>query len=117
MRTSGKKINPSLKNQIIKSLALVLVGFENINDADKFLRDFFTDSELETFSKRLAIAYWLKKKRSYNNIRDNLKVSSATVAFIQSMMKKSGFQKAIKELEADEWANQWVKKIKSFVGD
>ena len=115
MRTSGQKINPSLKNQIIKSLAKVLVGFKNINDADKFLRDFFTESELETFSKRLAIAYWLKKGRSYTNIHDNLKVSSATVAAVQSMMEKTSFQRALKELEADEWASLWEKRIKKII--
>ena len=115
MRTSGQKINASLKNQIIKSLAKVLVAFKKINDADKFLRDFFTESELETFSKRLAIAYWLKKGRSYTNIRDNLKVSSATVAAVQSMMEKTSFQRALKELEADEWASLWEKRIKKII--
>lgn len=115
MRTSSQKINASLKNQIIKSLAKVAAGFKNINNADKFLRDFFTESELETFSKRLAIAYWLKKGRSYTNIRDNLKVSSATVAVVQSMMEKASFQKALKELEADEWANLWEKRIKKII--
>lgn len=115
MRTSSQKINPSLKNQIIKTLAKAVSGYKNIKDADKFLRDFYTDSELETFSKRLAIAYWLKKGRSYTNIRDNLKVSSATIAFVQSMMKKPGFQRAVKELEAEEWANQWTEKIKRIV--
>lgn len=115
MRTSSQKINASLKNQIIKSLAKVLAGFKNIAEADKFLRDFFTESELETFSKRLAIAYWLKKGRSYSNISNNLKVSSATVAFVQSIIKRGGFQKALKELEADEWANRWETKIRKFI--
>lgn len=80
-----------------------------------FLTDFFNESENEAFSKRLAIAYWLKKGRSYNNIKENLKVSSATIASVQSAMSKPGFKLAIKKIEAEEWANQWTEKIKKFV--
>ena len=116
MRTSKKKISSSLKNQIIKSLAQVIADFKSIQEADKFLRDFFTDAEIETFSKRLAVAYWLRKGRSYTNIRDNLKVSSATIATVQESLNRSGFKNALKSLEAEEWANQWSKRIKDFVG-
>ena len=67
-------------------------------------------------AKRLAIAYWLKKGRSYQNIKNNLKVSSATIASVQSQMENPGFQLALKKIEADEWASNWSKKIKGFVG-
>jgi len=115
MRTSDKKINASLKNQIIKSLAQVIADFKSIQEADNFLRDFFTDTEIETFSKRLAVAYWLKKGRSYLNIRDNLKVSSATIATVRESLNRSGFKKALKSLEAEEWANQWAERIRGII--
>ena len=85
------------------------------DEAKKFLTDFFNESEYEAFAKRLAIAYWLKKGRSYNNIKENLKVSSATIATIQSGLEKPGFKLALKKIEAEEWANQWAKKIKKFI--
>ncbi len=69
----------------------------------------------EVLAKRLAIAYWLKKGRSYNNIKNNLKVSSATIASVQSKTDNPGFQMALKNLEAEEWANVWEKKIKKFI--
>ena len=115
MRISEHKIHTSLKNQIVKSLAQTLVDLKNQNEAEQFLKDFLNDSELETFAKRLAVSYWLKKGRSYSNIKENLKVSSATVATIQNLMGKSGFKLALKNLEADEWANVWSEKIKKFV--
>ena len=115
MRTSGKKINVSLKNQIIKSLAQVIADFKSTQEADNFLRDFFTESEIETFSKRLAIAYWLIKGRSYSNIHDNLKVSSATIATVQESLNRPGFKKALKSLEAEEWANQWAERIRKVI--
>jgi uncharacterized protein YerC len=115
MRTSEKVLNPSLKKQIEAVFVQTITDFKDITETKTFLNDFFNDSENETFTKRLAIAYWLKKGRSYNNIKENLKVSSATIASVQSMMSLSGFKLALKKIEAEEWANQWAKKIKKFV--
>lgn len=123
MRTSQQKLNPSLKRQISKTLAQTIADLKTFEESEKFLNDFLTPSEYDTFSKRLAVSYWLKKGRSYTNIRRNLKVSTATIASVQAMMKKPGFKLAIKLLEAEEWANQWASKIqkarlgvKKFVG-
>lgn len=116
MRTSEEKINPSLKNQIVKTLAQSIGDLKSFDEANTFLEDFLTESELESLSKRLAIAYWLRKGRSYSNIKTNLKVSSATVASIQSKSRSEGFQLALRNLEAEEWANLWSKRIKNFVG-
>jgi len=116
MRISKNIINPTLKNRLIKTLAQLLVDFKKPEEAEIFLHDFFNDSELETYAKRLSVAYWLKKKRSYTNIMQNLKVSSATIATIEKLLKKEGFKLAIKDLEAEEWANVWAEKIQKFVG-
>lgn len=115
MRISDRKLNPSLQNQIIKTLAQLIVDLKDNNEADTFLEDFFNKAELETYAKRLAVAYWLKKERSYTNIKENLKVSSATIATVEKLMKKPGFLLAIKKIEAEEWANVWAEKIQKFV--
>ena len=116
MRTSNKKLNPSLKKQIIEIFNQTVADLRDMSEANKFLSDFLNESEYEAFAKRLAIAYWLKKGRSYNNIKNNLKVSSATIASVQSEMEKPGIQLALKKIEAEEWANQWAEKIKNIVG-
>ncbi|KKU22572.1 MAG: TrpR-related protein YerC/YecD [Candidatus Woesebacteria bacterium GW2011_GWC2_47_16] len=115
MRVSEEKLHPSLKNQIIKTLAQTLVDLKDLEEAETFLKSFFNESELETFAKRLSIAYWLKKGRSYTNIKQNLKVSSATIASTQSLLNKTGVLLAIKKIEAEEWASVWAEKIKKFV--
>lgn len=115
MRTSEKILNPSLKKEILRTFCQTLADLKDPQEADIFLKDFLTDSEYEAFAKRLAIAYWLKKGRSYNNIKDNLKVSSATIASVQQVMDKEGFKLGVKKMEAEEWANQWAEKIKKFV--
>jgi len=114
MRVSEKAINPSLKKEINKLLAQTIADIRDPKEAVHFLRDFFNDSEAEVFAKRLAIAYWLKKGRSYNNIKNNLKVSSATVATVQSLISTPGFKTALKKVEAEEWANVWAEKIKKL---
>lgn len=91
------------------------MDLKDIDEAYTFLQDFFNESELETFAKRLSIAYWLKKGRSYTNIKQNLKVSSATIASVQNLLDKTGVALALKKLEAEEWANVWAEKIKQFV--
>ena len=114
MRTSDKKVNPSLKNQIETVFAQTIADLRDLREATAFLKDFFNETELEAFAKRLAIAYWLAKGRSYNNIKENLKVSSATIATVQAMMEREGFKLALKKIEAEEWANVWAEKIKKF---
>ncbi len=115
MRVSNRKLNPSLKRQIVSTFEQTLIDLKDNKELRTFLEDFLTESEREAFAKRLAVAYWLKKGRSYNNIKNNLKVSSATIATVQSMLGSEGFQLALKKIEAEEWANQWTEKIKKFV--
>ena len=115
MRISSQKIHPILKTQIIRTLAQTLADLKEPKEVELFLNDFFNDSELETFAKRLAVAYWLRKGRSYTNIKDNLKVSSATIAVIQGISKSPGMSLALKQMEAEEWANVWSEKIKKFI--
>jgi TrpR-related protein YerC/YecD len=111
MRTSKDKLNAVLLNQITKTFAQVISDLKDEKEAYQFLKDFFNESELTVFSKRLAVSYYLHKKRSYENIRNNLKVSSATIAEVSSKMKSKGYNLALKKIEAEEWANIWSEKI------
>lgn len=115
MRVSQKSVNTLLKKQIENMFIQLICDIKNTKEAENILRDFLNLSEFEALSKRLAVAYWLKKRRSYKNIRDNLKVSSATISTISEMMKRKGFQNALKKVEAEEWANVWAEKIKKII--
>lgn len=115
MRISEKKVNTILKNQITKTFSQTIADLKDSKEVNIFLSSFFTESELETYAKRLAVAYWLKKGRSYSNIKENLKVSSATIATVQDMMTKPGFVLALRKMEAEEWANQWAEKIQKVL--
>ena len=115
MRISNKKVNDALNKQISEMFVQAISDLRDLNETKTFLKDFFNETEYEAFMKRMAIAYWLKKGRSYNNIKDNLKVSSATIATVQTMMEKPGIKLMLKKAEAEEWANKWAERIKKFV--
>jgi len=113
MRASHIKLNPILKKEIINTFISTIHDMKNEKDLETFFKDFFNQIELETYAKRLAVAYWLKKKRSYQNIKNNLNVSSATIASVNNQLFTKGIKIAINIMEADEWANKWAKRINS----
>ena len=71
-----------------------------------------------SFHQRTSIINEIKLLREYvKEIKETLKVSSATIANIDKMMTKNsdGFTLAFKKIEAEKWASQTVKKISQFV--
>ncbi len=116
MRTSDLPLDPDLREEISTLLPQLLTDIHSEHDMETFLSDFFTIKEIEVFSKRLAIIYWLKRKRSYKEIKDQIKVSSATIASMQDHIAKPGIEIAWKVLEANEWAEKISTRIKRIVG-
>jgi len=116
MRLSKKRFNPNLKKQIHQLLFQALADFHTPQEIEKFLKDFLTKTEMDILAKRLAVAYYLNKGRSYQNIKTNLAVSSATISSIAEKVKKgNGWETALKKIKADEWAGEWAKKIGKMV--
>lgn len=115
MRVSKNKVNKSLENELFATLHQAVADLKSPREVQAFFEAFLSNAEYTTLAKRLAVAYWLDKKRSYGNIHQNLKVSSATIATIQNLMKESGVRITLQKIKAEEWANVWTKKIKQFV--
>jgi uncharacterized protein YerC len=105
-------MNPSLKRQLLRTFVQMVDDLKDKKEIETFLKDFFNDEELEKYVKRLAIAYWLKKGRDEQNISENLKATADEIAMAKKSLKKEGVKLALKKIEAEEWANQWSKKIK-----
>lgn len=116
MQLSKKKINPRIEKQIFNIFYKVVADIRNPQEAKAFLENILTRAELEALTKRLAVALFLEKGRSYDNIKNTLKVSSATVATVAEQMKKGkGLDIALKKVRAEEWANRWTKKISKLM--
>ena len=107
-------MNPTLKKEIVKTFFQTLTDLKDQCKLEIFIRDFLTEEEMNQLTKRLAIIYWLRKKRDEENIAENLKVTKKEITEAIKLMEKDGIKAAIKNLEAEEWANVWAEKIKKF---
>ena len=114
MQISKQKVNKILDKQLQQMWYQMVADIKNPQEAREIFSDLLSETELTTVIKRLATGYWLTKKRSYEVIRDNLKVSSASIATIQKDLKNPGWQVAIKKVLAEEWATKWEEKIKKL---
>ena len=93
----------------------LIADVKTIEEAQKVMDALLSETELTAITKRLAVGYWLTKKRSYENIKENIKVSSATIAAIGQELKKSGWKLALQKVTAEEWATQMEEKIKNVL--
>lgn len=104
-----------LQKEITNTFFQTLEDIKNKEDLAIFFGDFFTKKEFEIFTKRLAIAYWLKKKRDYENIKTNLQVTTKEIDEVKNKLDSKGYKLALKKMEAEEWANVWSEKIKKII--
>ena len=115
MQVSRRRVSPVLEKQLNKMWYQLITDTKNVEDAEKIFSDLLSETEQEAVIKRLGVAYWLTKKRSYENIKENLKVSSATIAVIAQELKKSGWRLTMEKVMSEEWATSWEQKIKQRI--
>lgn len=111
MQLSPRKLNKNIEKQIFGLLYQVVNDLKSEEEVTTMINDILSETEKLAVAKRLAIAMFLDKGRSYENIRETLKVSSATIASVQEMLGNPGFQLALRKVKAEEWAEQWSEKI------
>ena len=117
MQVSKREINKTIEQGIFNIFFQVISDLKNPQEVSAFFEDILGRAELTALAKRLAIAHYLDKGRSYQNIKNTLKVSSATIASVDKMMENSpGFRLALKKIEADQWAGKWAGKIEGLFG-
>lgn len=117
MQLSKQEIDPNLEIHIQNTFYQVVSDFKDIQEVKEFLKDLLTEAELTAIAKRLAIAKQLQDGKSYDSIRHELKVSSATIATIQDRLNSNtGLKIALSKIDADQWAGYWVNKLMSFFG-
>ena len=116
MQVSRKKLNKNIKIQINEIFNQVITDIKTPTEANDFFSGLLTDTEKQALVKRLAIAIFLDKGRSYENIKNILKVSSATIATVNEHLGDPGVQMALRKIKAEDWANAWTDKITNLVG-
>ena len=116
MQVSKQKLNKTIEKQIYNIFYQLIADVKSTGEAETIFSDLLSDTEKQVLTKRLAIAIFLDKGRSYENIKNTLKVSSATIASVQEQMGDPGIQQALQKVKAEEWADEWAGKISSFMG-
>lgn len=65
MQSSSKKLNRTIERQIVKMLHQLLIDIKDEKEMKAVLSDLLTETERMAMAKRLAIALYLDKGRSY----------------------------------------------------
>jgi uncharacterized protein YerC len=111
MQQSQKPLNKNIENQLEKMFCGLLSETDSPEKIKIFFDDLLTEGERMAVLKRMGIAIYLDKKRSYEDIKNNIKVSSATIASVSEKMGNEGWQEMIKMIKAEEWASEWSDKL------
>lgn len=111
MKISEEKLNRNLQKQVFRVFYQTIADLKTPEEVEIFFKDFVSLQARTALAKKLAVAVYLDKKRSYQNIKKTLKVSSSTVAEVYKKISGPGFQLALRKIKAEEWADDWSKKI------
>ena len=114
MQMSKKSLNVTLEKQLSQMVYQLVCDIKSARNAELILETILSPMELTAVIKRVSIAYWLSKNRKYDNIKNNLMVSSASISDIQRHIKSAGWQEVLRHINAEEWAGIWENKIKGI---
>ena len=108
---SHQLLSDNLEKDIRHTLFQVLADLEDESETEAFSKAFFSEAELTVFTRRLAIAYFLSKKHTYQEITKALHVSTATVSGVAERMQEPGLQLALRKISVQSWAKKLSGKL------
>lgn len=115
MQLSNNPLNKTIEKQLSEMMYGILAELRTPEEVKMVMNDVLTEGERIAILKRLGIAVYLDKGRSYEDVKNNIKVSSATIASVAENLGNSGWQEMIKRIKAEEWATEWTDKISTKV--
>jgi len=110
MQLSNNPLNKNIEKQLSEMMYGILAELRTPEEVKMVMNDILTEGERTAVLKRLGIAVYLDKGRSYEDVKNNIKVSSATIASVAENLSNSGWQEMIKRIKAEEWATEWTNK-------
>ena len=115
MQTSAKDLTKKQHQQITDQFITLLADLNNPEESRAFFSSFMTDTEQQVFAKRLAIMWMLHRGLSYEDIHQQLHVSSATISSVASQIDQPGIKLALDKIEIDNWADKWATKFRNWL--
>ena len=88
-------------DEIIEELYRAVLTMETLDDCRAFFDDLFTKQELINFSQRFQVAKLLLQGDTYNQIRDQIAVSSSTITRINTELRfgSGGYRRILERME------------------
>jgi len=111
MQLSANPLNKTIEKQLSDMLYGVLAEMKSPEEIKMVMSDLLTEAERTSTMKRLGIALYLDKGRNYEDVKNNIKVSSATIASVAGALGNQGWQEMIRRIKAEEWAEEWTNKL------
>ena|SRR3972149_8534829 len=99
---------------LFEQLITLLADLRHPQEVRYFLSDFLTEAEQLVLSKRLAILWELRAEKSYEEIKQELGVSSATISSASQFKEKPGIQSALAKIALDKKIADLLTKVGIF---
>ena len=92
------------KREDLDELFDAVLTLENREDCYRFFEDICTINELHAISQRLQVAKLLSQKKTYSEIEELTKASTATISRINKCLVygAEGYQRVLERLEKQE---------------
>lgn len=116
-KVSKYRINEKVEKQIRDIFAEIISQLSGKENVFTFFDDFLTETEKIVLSKRIAIAFMLKKNYSYEIIKSVLKVSQSTISIINLKLKYSGkgYHKILDKILLQEKIKAGIDQVENFI--
>lgn len=88
-KVKTQKFTAEEKNKFIKNLSATILKYKNTVMLEKFLRDFFTPSEIAMLARRIQVANGLIQGKGYRELHKELGVGMTTVQFVDRWMRSA----------------------------
>ncbi|MBQ2714043.1 MAG: helix-turn-helix domain-containing protein [Clostridia bacterium] len=75
----------------------IITKLNDLDTVEDFLKDLCTNKEIEQMAQRIRAAELIREGKTYNQIQEELDISSATIARVSQALKYGkGYKKFIK---------------------
>jgi len=100
-KLSKRQVDPEKFGHYVNNLWSAFTLMDSKEDIRLLFKDMFTHTEYKMFAKRLEIARRLIKGERYDDIKNDLKVTSNTISRVNNMLTErgEGYRKAHEKLE------------------
>jgi uncharacterized protein YerC len=115
MQLSAKNLSKQQLLTVSQQFHTLIADLRSPRQVETFFKDFLSTTEYLVMVKRLAIAQALISGKSYEEIKRDLKVSSATISGVSEILPKKGMQLALQKMKVDVWATQTAYTIQSWL--